>query len=1223
MFIAARVQDTPLPLLVDTGASVTILSEKSFQSISPSKRPQITPVNTKLVTATGTTSSFIGQTCVEIQIDQHKFFHNVLIADINNDAILGIDFLTANNCDVLLSKSCLDVQGDKIPCFRYSNEISTCCRITVSENIVIPPGTEMIVPGRPTGQINKCAAILEPTNTFVEKQGLMIARSLVDPSKGIVPLRILNLQDEPCKIYKNTVTATCEPVHNSDIQENPATKGLHNVSTSQIETIIPELPPHLKDLYTRSTAKLQENECTALRNLLIEYQDIFSKSDKDIGHTNIIQHTIDTGNVHPIRQRPRRVPLSKMAEAEAEIKSMAAQGVIEPSTSPWSSNIVLVKKKDNSLRFCVDFRQLNDVTQKDSHPLPRIDDTLDALSGAKFYSTLDLKSGYWQVGISEADRPKTAFSFPGGGLWQFTVMAFGLCNAPATFERLMEKVLHGLSWKVCLVYLDDIIVFSKDFQGQLENLRKVFERLKFANLKLSPKKCCLFQSKVSFLGHIVSKDGVSTDPEKIKAVQEWPVPKNVKDVRSFLGLTSYYRRFIHHYAEKAKPLHQLTEKNKQFIWSEDCQNSFETLKAALIQAPILAYPSQNDHFILDTDASNYGMGAVLSQMQEGCEKVVCYFSKAFSGPQRKYCVTRRELLAIVLSIKHFHHYLYGRKFTVRTDHGALRWLLHFKNPEGQMARWLEILSAYDIEIVHRAGRSHQNADSLSRHPCFSAKCKHCQQTEMKEINYSLIDPESQQEELNHSAVQNNVHQVTTRAKKEFNNKPCSSETPDSMIPIPNEKLVELQTKDPNLSIIMEWKKNSQKPEWQYVAPFNEVVKYYWQRWESLLIQNEILYYKWESDSGKDFNLKIVIPQDLKALVLEHLHNSVIGGHLGIKKTLSKVQARYFWYHLRSDVKNWCSKCDSCASKKNPRKKYRAPLKTYNVGAPFERIAIDILGPLPRTKQGNKYLLVVGDYFSKWLEAIPLRNQEATTVASKLVERIISVFGVPLSIHSDQGSNFESEVFQELCKLLGITKTRTTPLRPQSDGMVERANRTIENMLTAFVSENQNDWDEYIYLLMLAYRSSEHESTGFSPYQMVFATQPTLPIDIILGKPETNDNQVFHTEYIELLRQKLDKIHDWARRNLNLSSKNMKRRYDYQSNAQVYKVGDPVWLYNPTRTKGRCPKLQKPWVGPFTIIHKISDILFRVQKSPHSKPKVVHHDRLKPYHGENVPTWFKL
>lgn len=269
----------------------------------------------------------------------------------------------------------------------------------------------------------------------------------------------------------------------------------------------------------------------------------------------------------------------------------------------------------------------------------------------------------------------------------------------------------------------------------------------------------------------------------------------------------------------------------------------------------------------------------------------------------------------------------------------------------------------------------------------------------------------------------------------------------------------------------------------------------------------------------------------------------------------------------------------------------------------------------RYKEINIYLL--RDYFSKWLEAIPLRNQEATIVAHKLVERIISVFGVPLSMHSDQGSNFESEVFQEHCKLLGITKTHMTPLRPQSDGMVERANRTIEKMLTAFVFENQNDWNEYIYLLMLAYRSSEHESTGFSPYQMLFANQPTLTIDIILGKPETHDNQVFHTDYVELLREKLDKIQDRARQNLNLSSKNMKRRYDYQSNAQVYKIGDNVWLCNPTRTKGRCPELQKPWVGPYTIIHKINDILFRIQRSPHSKPKVVHYDL-----GENVSTWFK-
>lgn len=418
-----------------------------------------------------------------------------------------------------------------------------------------------------------------------------------------------------------------------------------------------------------------------------------------------------------------------MKEAEEEITSMKEEGIIEASVSPWSSNIVLVKKKDGSLRFCVDFRQLNDITIKDSHPLPRIDDTLDAISGSKYLSTLDLKSGYWQVGLAENDKQKTTFSFPGGGLWQFTVMAFGLCNAQATFERFMERFLHGLSYDICLVYLDNIIVHSKTFDEQIENLKFVFERLKDANLKLCPNKCQLCQTEVLFLGHKISENGISTDPNKIKAVKDWPTPKSTKEVRSFLGLTSYYRKFILHYADKARPLPKLTEKSVRFQWNDECQESFEILKNALITAPILSYPTEDGTFILDTDARLVSLGAVLSQVQDGTEKVISYYSKTSTRPERSYCVTRRELLAIVNSLKYFHHYLYGRHIIVRTDHGALRWLLSFKSPEGQMARWFEVLASYDFEVQHRAGRSHNNADALSRRPCVGQECSHCNRIE--------------------------------------------------------------------------------------------------------------------------------------------------------------------------------------------------------------------------------------------------------------------------------------------------------------------------------------------------------------------------------------------------------------------------------------------------------------------------------------------------------------
>ena len=321
-------------------------------------------------------------------------------------------------------------------------------------------------------------------------------------------------------------------------------------------------------------------------------------------------------------------------------------------------------------------------------------------------------------------------------MWQFKVMPFGLTNAPATFERLMEKILGGLSWKICMVYLDDIVVFSKSFDQQLENLQQVFHRLRESKLKLSPKKCVLFQKQVIFLGHVISSEGIATEPAKIDSIRDWPVPKNVKDLRSFLGLCSYYRRFVQGFSNIAKCLHKLTEKDAIFIWEEEHQAAFEKLKYFLTTSPILACPTRVGEFILDTDASNFGAGAVLSQIQEGEERVISYFSKTFSKAQRNYCVTRRELLAIVMSVKHFHSYLYGQKFRVRTDHGALTWLMKFKNPEGQIARWIEILSTYDMTIEHRAGRLHSNADALSRRPCLVAECSCCPKKEIRlDFNY--------------------------------------------------------------------------------------------------------------------------------------------------------------------------------------------------------------------------------------------------------------------------------------------------------------------------------------------------------------------------------------------------------------------------------------------------------------------------------------------------------
>ncbi|GBL98225.1 Retrovirus-related Pol polyprotein from transposon 297 [Araneus ventricosus] len=495
-----------------------------------------------------------------------------------------------------------------------------------------------------------------------------------------IPVRVLNLNNKPKILDKGDIIATCELV--VDIVARP-----QEFSGAQ------HLQSTLENLQI-----LNEEQRTAVRKLLNEFQDLFSTCDADVGRCNMTQHRINADDHPPFKQYPRRLPLARKEEAEHLVKEMVDNGIIEESSGPWASPIVLVKKKDGSTRFCTDYRKLNEIAKKDSHPLPRIDDTLDALNGSKWFTTLDLKSGYWQVEVRPEDREKTAFT-TGQGLWQFKVMPFGICNAAATFERLMETVLRGLSSEACLVYLYDIIIVGRTFEEHLNNLRKVFQRLQKANLKLSPKKCRFFQKEVTYLGHVISAEGVKTDPGKIKAVVDWPRPEMVHNLRSFLGLCTYYRRFVKKFSTISRPLHKLTEAKSNFNWTEECEKSFNSL-------------------------NNEGIGAVLSQKIGNEECVIAYFSKSLGKPERNYCVTRKELLAIVISIEHFHHYLYGQKFLLRTDHASLRWLLNFKEPEGQIACWIQRLQEYDFEIQHRKETFHGNADALSLRPCRES-CKHC------------------------------------------------------------------------------------------------------------------------------------------------------------------------------------------------------------------------------------------------------------------------------------------------------------------------------------------------------------------------------------------------------------------------------------------------------------------------------------------------------------------
>ena len=1193
LYIEGKVEDSDVYMLIDTGATVSLMSHSKFQELSEKRTWELEKPAVQIYNVSEQKMQVNGVVNMSLEVGFRRMLQPLYVVDMEAcDILLGLDFLEANKCVLDLRGKMLRWQDQCVPLQFQKGEV-TCRRIFVKETVLVLAGHEMLLPGRVEAKAGKgdiqFTGIIEPTENFVERFELLMAPSVQRNGDEGVMLRVLNPGDEDRLIYKGTTVATLSSVlalgqsinteEEEELDKSAFIRACIVRQEVDVEGLGLKVPEHLRELFEESLTELDKKQTQDVAQLLEKYQDVFMKPDEKLRGTELVKHKIDVGNTNPIKQPPRRTPFHQKQLVEEEIEKMLADDIIEPAEGPWASPVVLVRKKDGSVRFCVDFRRVNDVTKKDAYPIPRIDDTLDALSGSMFFSTLDLHSGYWQVKMEDVDKEKTAFSSH-VGLFQFKRMAFGLCNAPSTFERLMERVLHGLQWHVCLLYLDDIVVFSRDFSDHISRLAQVFDRLRGADLKMKVKKCSLFQTEVEYLGHVISRDGITTSQDKILKVRDWPVPKTSKQVRQFIGLTTYYRRFVQDYAKIARPLHQLTEKGKHFKWTSDCAEAFELLKEKLVSAPILAYPDMTQGFILDTDASDLALGGVLSQILDGHERVIAYASFALSKPERNYSVTRRELYAVVRMCRHFKTYLYGKRFLLRTDHGSLRWLTNFKEPEGQLARWLEILSEFDMDIQHRAGRSHGNADALSRIP---------------------EEMEMEKEEI--------CAKVTTKVVVEIES-------------LSKEELRRTQLDDKDLGRVMGWLEEEKvKPSWQEITAYSPEVKALWGLWDNLKVREGVLYLEWEDLNGQELD-RLVTPKSLQTPVLTQLHNVETAGHLGYTKVLNKATQRFYWYKMKASIRRWVNNCLACAKRKGPHSRIHAPLQQYRVGAPLERLQIDIVGPLPVSEEKNKYILVITDCFTKFTEAFPLKDMEATTVANKLVFEFISRYGVPDEIQSDQGRQFESQVFQEMCKLLGINKTRSSPYHPQANGQVERFNRTLEDMLSKYAVDHQRDWDRFVPLVLFAYRASKHESTGETPNALMFGRQVRLPLDVAWNLPGIREMPTH--EYAIQLEERFHDINERAREHLGKAGEYQKQYYNRKVKTEEFEKGDAVMLAVTARKVGVSPKLQARWDGPFIVIAKFGDVNIKIQKDPRSKAIIVHVDRVKRFQGtyENAWVWPK-
>lgn len=1072
--------------------------------------------------------------------------------------------------------------------------------------------------------------------------------------------------------------------------------------------------------------ELSEKETEALHELIENNNDCFHLPDDVLGYTNAGMHRIFLTDDIPVRVKQFPLPVAYKEEIKKQMRDLFDKKIIKSSISPYNFPLWVVKKKPNSkgvisYRVVVDLRELNLKTIHDAFPLPNITEILNMIGPVKYFSTLDLASGFHQILLDPRDSEKTAFSTEDGH-FEFQRMCFGLRNAPQTFQRIMTAIFDGLISKIMFCYLDDAVIYSNSLEEHIQHINIVLDRLRKANLKLQTDKCHFFCQKVTYCGHVISSSGINPDPRKLEAVRSFPCPKTPKNIKQFLGLAGYYRRFIHQFAQIAKPLSHLLKNETPFVWGDEQQNAFETLKDKLCEAPLLQFPDFDKPFVLTTDASGYCIGAILSQGPIGQDKPIAYMSRTLHDNEvRLYSTYEKEALAIFDAIKYFRHYLLGRSFKIITDHLPLVWMKSKKDPTTRLAKWILQHEDYDFTIIHKAGKNNLAADALSRNPVRPVRSsQRLKDKRDKRLSQNQQNPDVAE---SNSDIPSEPKGTSVKRKRGRPRKPAKANTktkrlikkasprlkskrkltqgntkrqssvsisssdessneesqilnfPDDPIiiePKPfgkqiveiNEKLVlrkdnciiflyddgkildqgsmELYENkllaDFNDLELGKVSKQSFKNKFQFAIPLSpyqqideldiltnrisvcikSLVKMISDenlKSISIAYSKEILNVPWEFIL-KELKLqflnipcKLIICKGLKRIpnseerrkIIEIAHDSVVGGHRGVNKTYKRIRQKYNWDNLKADVQSYINQCLPCQLKKLVRVKTKMPMTiTDTPNMAMEKIAMDIVGPLPISRLGNKYILTIQCQLSKLCMAIPLAEATAITIADMLIKRWICVFGSPRVILTDQGTNFLSSLVKQIAKRFKIKQVKTTAFHPQSNGSLERSHHVLGEYLKQF-AENDDQWDQWLELATFSYNVQTHEGTLYSPYQLVFGTIAREPSTEAIRDEEqllTYDN------YITNLVTRLRSLQTIARENLLNSKFKSKKYYDRNVNELNLKKGDFVFLLSGPKPK----KLQPHYSGPFRILDVLEDGNIKIEVK--KKIKIVHPNRLK-------------
>ena len=1216
-------------LLLDSGSMVSTVSEDFFEKHLRSRTgdPKDGLHFLKLKGANGLDIPYIGYIEVDVEFEGQTIPNRGILVQKGSPG--GQSGILGTN--VLDQLECFQDWLKEIRAGRKSTVITSApVRVAGRNRIRVP--AESVVNVAATGPISDDAVMVEPLEYPIAGSGTVVS-TLVQPMRGDYIVQIMNIGATDIWLrprmmigMASTVDLTLERlVDFIEVDGEMVIKELGGelptleVTCNSVEAEIPQVVRALMEDIRKCCPKLSEEQLKLAENLLIRRQAAFSKDEDDTGYTESAWMRIPLTDNQVVKGRYTRINPVYFQEVKDHLMKQLQQNIIRNSQSPYSSAIVMARKKSGSLRLCVDYRQLNQKIVKDSYPLPRIHECMDHMAGSDTYSAVDLRGAYLQVPIVEEDRHKTAFTTP-MGLFEYNRMPFGLCHSPAVFQRMMNSIFQSELMEKLLILLDDILIFSCGFEEHLERLDMVLQRLIDHGLKAEPAKCKLFREEVAYSGHRISRHGVSTDPDKVSAVADWPTPKNASELLTFLCTVGYYRRYIPHFSQRTtclyKLVHQDPNRGKKkkpgrkwnstdpvvWEWTQECQDAFEDLKTALVTAPILGFADFSKPFIVETDGSYKGLGGVLSQWQDKKLKVISYASRALKGAERnhiRYSSMKLELLALKWAVtEKFRDYLLGATFTVYTDNNPLKYVMTSAKLKAVEQKWVGELSRFNFEIRYRPGKENANADALSRRP----------HPEVPE-DFGEMDPDEVASVMGVTTIPEDLRAELLRASLLTVNAEVTeisvADVQGGSHPLPRisqEELHTLQVQDSVIGRVIQYVQSGTRPRTKDIKYEVKDVKTVLRQYERLVLKGDLLYRSSTDPKTRETTLQLVLPQSLRSKVLQDLHDGM--GHQGMERTEALVRQRCYWPGMQKDIQNWISNCKRCAVAKPPQRQIRTPMESITASRPLEMLTTDFT-LMETASNGLENVLVLTDVFTKFSVAVPTRNQTASTTAKAMVREWFLRYGVPEKIHSDQGRNFEAQIVQELYKLYGIKKSHTTPYHPRGNGVCERFNRTLHNLLCTLEPEQKRKWPEHIQTVVAYYNSTPHHATGYEPFYLMFGRKSRLPTDLLLGVTEETKSSDWISEHT----QRLQKAYDQAQKNLSQDRENRKRYYDKAAQDWSIEEGSAVYLKDHSRQgRNKIGDYYSP--EEYTVIARRGHVYDVKQKNGKGKVKTVNRKELK-------------